>query len=739
MTRGIDDIRLTGFALGELDGAEQVAVQAYVEESESARRYVQEVRATARLLGGELSRELAAVSTAPNGGGLTDAQHAAIEEEIERALRRQPAVHDMAIRLRRRNIAVMALSMAASVLIVFLALSILMPYLFHHTEVVKEPANHPHDKHETPYYLTDGHTPRDQRAPIPLPVPNLPVPSVADAHHPSIDEPAPPDDWSPLAVHQPHIGPDEGDLSPHDSPLVGVPHGDLPLPTPPLRLVQGGHGRAGRAADTQRAPEQGHPGSNFYSSVNTHSVGTQSTRPALGIGPAPDASGYEPFTDAGFTAATGASTAAFPVEVSAAGYTNLRRFMNYDRLPPPETIRIEEMLNAFTWAAPSPGPDQAIATVAELSPCPWNPDHRLARIVLKARELGSTRPPLNVIFLVDGSESMAADWKMPLLKKALKQSLGLIGPRDQVAIVGGGHYLAPTSGAHRLTMINAIDRLESGGLARGPMSIAMAYECAAGSLTPGDLTRVILVTDGDWEHGLADRAAAERLVEQHARSGVGLSILELGTPNLGDPFMRRLAARGGGTWACADGYAEIRKALAEQLGGGLIQVAREVSAQAIFNPDVVDSYRPVGGEAHPPVPGEDFASASRPVDLGAGRQITALFEIIPIDKHLAANAQDRTALTVRIRYLEPNGQAVRILEYPLAERVTPVSKASVDFRFAASVAEFGMLLRDSKYRGAATLATALELAQQARGGDESGERQEFIDLLRRAKALAARN
>ncbi len=231
------------------------------------------------------------------------------------------------------------------------------------------------------------------------------------------------------------------------------------------------------------------------------------------------------------------------------------------------------MLNAFAWAPPERKGDGAIDTLAELAPCPWNPEHRLARIVMKARELGPMRPPIDVVFLIDGSESMAADWKLPLLKKALKQSTALLGKRDQIAIVGGGHYLPPTSGADRISILNAIDRLEAGGLARGPMSIAMAYECAAANFTRGDITRVILISDGDWNHSLADRAAAEKLVEQHAREGVGLSIVELAPPNLGDPAMRKLARRGGGTWACADDLPEARRALAEQLGGGLIQVA----------------------------------------------------------------------------------------------------------------------------------------------------------------------
>ncbi len=269
------------------------------------------------------------------------------------------------------------------------------------------------------------------------------------------------------------------------------------------------------------------------------------------------------------------------------------------------------------------------------------------------------------------------------------------------------------------------------------MSIAMAYECAAGNLTRGNITRVILVTDGDWDHGLADRAAAERLVEQQARNGIGLSIIEIGTPHLGDPAMRRLANRGAGTWVCADDLPETRKALGEQLSGGLVQVARGVQTQVIFNPELVDSYRLVGFESHPATAGEEFVSASQPADLGAGRQASALYEIIPLGKRGADD--DRTLLTLKIKYQQPMEQTARILEYPLSERGTPASRTSNDFSFAASIAEFGMVLRNSRYRGSATYGTALDLALRGRGADPSGERQEFVDVLRKAKLIAPRD
>lgn len=735
----IDEIRLTAFALGELDGAERAAVQAYVDQSESARRYVQEVRGTARQLSVELSRTIEdEVAVA----GLSATQREAIDRRIDLSLRPASlAIKDQdRFSQRRWNLAALGLSMAASVLIVAATLAILMPYLFHRYELAHRDDNRNKAPSDHPYIVTDGHTPPDQRMPDSTAVANRTIPKVPDRiPQPRIDEAPPPYDWNPTPSPGPlvHV-PNPESIPP--TPRIGVDslHGSDASPVVPFRLVQGGHGRAGRPADAAKPHPVVTPNSTAYSSYPIHSVASsQTTRPAIGIGPAPDTAGYEQYTDSGFVAAATATASTFPVDVSSAAYSNLRRFLNSNRLPPPEAVRIEEFLNAFAWSPPASASDASLGAVAELAPCPWNPEHRLARILLKGRELGAARPPLDVVFLIDGSESMAADWKLPLLKKALKQSTALLGKRDSIAIVGGGHYLSPTSGANRITVINSIDRLEAGGLARGPMSIAMAYECAAGNLTRGDVTRVILVTDGDWDHGLADRAAAERLVEQHAHNGIGLSILELGTPNLGDPAMRRLATLGGGTWAAADDLPEARKALGEQLSGGLVQVARDVQAQVIFNPEVVDSYRLVGCEPHPPAAGQEFFPTSHPADLGAGREVTALYEITMLGPRGVNN--DRTLLTLKIKYQQPLEQSPRIFEYPLAERMTPASKASVDFSLAAAIAEFGMVLRDSRYRGSATLNTALELAQHGRGTDSSGERQEFVEMLRKAKAISPRD
>lgn len=738
MMSSIDEIRLTAFALGELDGAERAAVQAYVDQSESARRYVQEIRGTARQLTGELSKAFENESAI---AGFTAVQRAAIDRRIDSSVRAHPKQTPEFNRFRqwRWNLATLGLSMAASVLIVALVLALLMPYLFHRFEVAQNEENRKKTQSDHPYIVTNGHTPPDQRSPDSSAIVRTPKLFVPDRNPQlPIDETNLPDDWDPAPSPERLVHADSPDSSPPTPPIGVDPlHGTSVDPVIPLRLVHGGHGRAGRAADKVDPKSAPPPNSTAYGSyMATHgSTPTQTTRPTVGVGPAPDSSGYEPYDESAFITAAGATASTFPVDVSAAAYSNLRRFLNYNRLPPPETVRTEEILNAFAWVPPDHKSDNAIDAVAELAPCPWNPEHRLARIVLKAHELGPTRPPIDVVFLIDGSESMATDWRLPLLKKALKQSTALLGKRDQIAIVGGGHYLPPTFGASRITILNAIDRLEAGGLARGPMSIAMAYECAAANFARGGITRVILISDGDWNHSLADRVAAEKLVEQHAREGVGLSILELAPSNLGDPAMRQLASRGGGTWACADDLPEARKALGEQLGGGLIQVARDVQAQVIFNPDVVDSYRLVGCEPHPPAAGEDFASASRPADLGAGREVCALYEIVPLAAPGAAN--DRTLLTLKIRYQQQSEQVARILEYPVSERITPISKISNDFKFATAIAEFAMLLRDSRYRGSATYVSALNLASDGRGADRSGERQEFVEMVRKAKAIAA--
>ncbi len=470
MMSSIDEIRLTAFALGELDGAEHAAVQAYVDQSESARRYVQEIRGTARQVSNELSR---AFEIETPVASFSAAQHAAIDRRIELALHANSRAASKSYRFfqRHRNLVTLGLSMAASILIVAITLAMLMPYLFHRYEVA-----HGHDKGSKDpgnNYLVKGlPTPPDQRIPDPAAVANgNNKTNPPDRHSLTPDNDLIlPDDWDPF----PPPGPiarhnvDDASTAPPTPPIGVDPlHGSSDAPLVRFRLVQGGHGRPGRAADAVQPHPVVDPKGTSYGSYPIHSVETQTTRPTLGLGPAPDATGYETFADSAFVTTATATASTFPVDVSSAAYSNLRRFLSYGRLPPPETVRIEEILDAFSWASPPPAADAAIGAVAELAPCPWNPEHRLARIVLKARDLGATRPPLDVVFLIDGSESMLADWKLPLLKKAMKYSLGLIGKRDSIAIVGGGHYLPPTSGANRIPIINAIDRLEAGGLRAG--------------------------------------------------------------------------------------------------------------------------------------------------------------------------------------------------------------------------------------------------------------------------------
>src|SRR5687768_10409193 len=453
--------------------------------------------------------------------------------------------------------------------------------------------------------------------------------------------------------------------------------------------------------------------------------------------------------------------ATFSIDVDTASYSNVRRFLNQNQIPPADAVRIEELINYFTYDYARPSGPHPIGASMELADAPWNPRHRLVRIGINARAIDANRrPPSNLVFLIDVSGSMNTPQKLPLVKSALKMLVDQLGENDLVSIVvyasSTGLVLPPTSGERKQTITQAIDNLEAGGSTNGGAGIQLAYRQATANFIRGGVNRVILVTDGDFNVGITSQADLTTLIEDRAKSGVFLSVLGFGMGNLKDSTMERLADLGNGHYAYIDTLNEARKVLVEEMSATLVTVAKDVKIQVDFNPGKVEAYRLIGYENRLLRP-EDFNNDLKDAgDMGAGHAVTALFEIVPrggvvpgpsIDPSVfqpaprdapapATNSNDM--LVLRVRYKLPEASESTRMDVPLADRRTAFRNASSDFRFAASVAAFGMVLKDSPHRGEATLGWVLDTATASQGQDRGGYRGEFISLVQKAIALGTR-
>ena len=450
----------------------------------------------------------------------------------------------------------------------------------------------------------------------------------------------------------------------------------------------------------------------------------------------------------------------FALDVDNASYSNVRRFLNEGQLPPRDAVRVEEMLNYFRYdyAAPPAASPDPVRISTELAACPWNAGHQLARIGIQAKRVETAKlPPANLVFLVDVSGSMDEADKLPLVQAGLKLLVKQLRPQDHVALVAyagaAGLVLPPTPGSQPQTIFDAIDRLQAGGSTAGGAGLRLAYSTAKQSFQKEGNNRVILATDGDFNVGESSDAAMEQLIVDQRESGVFLTVLGCGRGNLRDSRMETLADKGNGNYAYLDNLDEAGRVLVAQFGGTLFTVAKDVKLQIEFNPARVASYRLVGYENRL-LAAEDFNNDRKDAgELGAGHTVTALYEIVPvgttqplIDDLRYQPARPTTAtmqqfltndvLTVKLRYKEPQGSASKLLAQPLAGTALAISTATPDFRFAAAVAQFGMLLRQSEQRGTATWAATEQLADGARGKDPDGYRAEFVRLVRLAQGLS---
>jgi Ca-activated chloride channel family protein len=465
---------------------------------------------------------------------------------------------------------------------------------------------------------------------------------------------------------------------------------------------------------------------------------------------------YSGFDDNPFLAVAGNPLSTFSIDVDRASYANVRRFLREGRLPPRDAVRIEELVNYFTFDDPSPAGDSPFAVQTELGAAPWRPGHLLLRVGLKARAVDTDRMPAsNLVFLMDVSGSMDSPDKLPLLKQAFALLVNELREQDRVAIVvyagAAGVVLESTPGDRKERILSAIERLQAGGSTAGGQGIRLAYDIARQNHIDGGNNRVILATDGDFNIGASSDAEMMRLVEEKRTQGTFLTVLGFGTGNIKDSKMETLADHGNGNYAYIDGIAEARKVLVHEMGGTLLVVAKDVKLQIEFNPAKVRAYRLIGYENRL-LAAEDFNNDAKDAgELGAGHSVTALYEIVPVGADTdveingtdplryrteAAPAGDSDELAfVKLRYKAPDGDRSRLLEVAVEDGAIT---SSTDLTFAAAVASFGMLLRESAHAGSATFDSVLALARDGRGDDESGYRAGFIEMVEAARTISAR-
>ncbi|HEX2920130.1 MAG TPA: von Willebrand factor type A domain-containing protein [Bacteroidales bacterium] len=466
--------------------------------------------------------------------------------------------------------------------------------------------------------------------------------------------------------------------------------------------------------------------------------------------------GYASVNENGFRAVSANPLSTFSIDVDNASYSNIRRFINNGQLPPPDAVRIEEMINYFRYSYPEPSGEYPFSLYTELSTCPWNRDHQLLHLGLRAKDIDkSSLPPANLVFLIDVSGSMNSPNKLPLLKSAFALLVNELRSNDRVAIVvyagAAGLVLESTPGNRKGEILEAINNLEAGGSTAGGEGLKLAYHEAEKSFIDGGNNRIILATDGDFNVGESSNGGMERLVEEKRSLGVYMTVLGFGMGNIKDDKMEIIADKGNGNYSYIDNLQEARKVLVSEFGGTLFTIAKDVKFQVEFNPAKVKSYRLVGYENRI-LNEEDFNDDTKDAgEMGAGHNVTALYEIVPagsdedipsIDPLKYQKSTEKTKndysgeyLTVKIRYKTPDTEISKLMEKSVKGYVMDPAEASDNLKFAAAVAEFGMLLRNSEFAGSSTFDNAASLARSSRGFDEDGFRSELIRLINTARDM----
>ncbi len=672
----IDDPRLTAFALGELDEPERSTVARVITESPEAQRFVDETRELASALKKEFAAELK--TEKPVSANLID-------------IRDDPWLWSIA----------RPLAIAAVIAVCALITGVAIFSTQHQKEIAtaRLPAAHPVEAE---------------------------VESVGEPSSPVLAQTTPP---AQPEFHEDASAPAKwarqfGIKAPSAGPLAKGKPGS----SRSVDIAQQSYARRDLATYRQ----------NFNTAAYDHIV-------------------ENPFLDASSN-----PLSTFSIDVDTPSYSNIRRFINEGSLPPKDAVRVEEMINYFIYDYAQPTDEKPFAVHVDVAGCPWEVSHRLVRIGLKGKEIATDkRGPSNLVFLLDVSGSMMPPERLPLVKQAMRLLVEKLTENDRVAIVvyagASGLALPSTTGDHKEQILEALENLQAGGSTNGAEGIQLAYKIAAANFIKGGVNRVILASDGDFNVGVTSQGDLIRLIEEEAKSGVFLSVLGVGTDNLKDSTMQKLVDKGNGNYAYLDSLDEARKALVQQMNGTLMTIAKDVKIQVEFNPARVASYRLIGYEKRMLRKGDFNNDKVDAGEIGAGHTVTALYEVVPVGTAnnpatsvppvdlLKYSSNDRSTsarstssnemLTVKLRYKKPDEDKSESVERAVTDTNEGFESAPIDLKFAAAVAEFGMILRDSEYKGNGTLDTVLEWAREGKGNDANGYRAGFIELVRKTQAL----
>ena len=470
----------------------------------------------------------------------------------------------------------------------------------------------------------------------------------------------------------------------------------------------------------------------------------------------PNTESYAGLAENGYRDPLKAPYSTFSIDVDNASYSNVRRFINLGQKVPSDAVRVEEMINYFKYDYPKATGEHPFSVYTEAGICPWNKSHYLLHIGLRGKDIDKDElPPSNLVFLIDVSGSMNYPNKLPLLKSAFGLLVSELRAQDRVAIVvyagAAGVVLESTPGNNKETIMQALDNLQAGGSTAGGAGLMLAYKIAEKNFIKGGNNRIILATDGDFNVGVSDNASMEKLVEEKRGLGVYMTVLGFGMGNIKDDKMEIIADKGNGNYAYIDNIQEARRVLVKEFGGTLFTIAKDVKFQVEFNPAYVKSYRLVGYENRI-LADEDFNDDTKDAgEMGAGHTVTALYEIVPAgsdetgfpvvdplryqsgrdDREMVYPLKDtpRELCNIKLRYKDPDALTSRMFSKTVSPDIKKAGETTDRYRFSAAVAAFGMILRDSKYRGTATLSDVITLASGARGSDPDGYRAEFIRLV----------
>lgn len=465
---------------------------------------------------------------------------------------------------------------------------------------------------------------------------------------------------------------------------------------------------------------------------------------------------YSTINENGFKNVLANPLSTFSIDVDNASYSNIRRFINMGQLPPKDAVRIEEMINYFHYEYKEPNEGEPFSIITDYTDCPWNEENKLLHVALQGKRIEKDNlPPSNIVFLLDVSGSMNAPNKLPLVKSAMKILVDELRPQDKVSIVvyagAAGLVLDATSGKNKKQITDAIANLSAGGSTAGGEGLKLAYKIAGENYFKNGNNRIILATDGDFNVGVSSDSEMERLISEEKKKGVFITVLGFGMGNYKDNKLEIIADKGNGNYAYIDNFQEARKVLISEFTGTLFAIAKDVKFQIEFNPEKVKAYRLIGYENRQ-LNSEDFNNDKKDAgEMGSGHQVTALYELVTFDskteipktdelkyqengKNIIKKYKDEL-LTIKVRYKDVDKEESKLISLPLKDNYIEFGKSSENLKLIASIVQFGMLLRDSEFKGNSNVKNTIELAKSGKGIDENGYTGELIRLIETAQNL----